>query len=110
VADKTFPGLNMSRSLGDLVGNMIGVSFIPDFLEYSLTPDDKFMIIASDGVWEFLSPEDVIREVHHYGKHDLQTGINKIAEDAWKKWKQRYNNIVDDITIVVYYFGEPDDL
>jgi len=25
--------------------------------KYDLTPDDKFIIIASDGVWEFLENE-----------------------------------------------------
>ena len=28
---------------------------------YDISEDDRFLIIASDGVWEFLSNEDVAR-------------------------------------------------
>lgn len=62
------PGLAMSRSLGDNQAHLIGVIpepgihnfFIIIFLEiekYELTPDDKFIVVASDGVWEFLENE-----------------------------------------------------
>ncbi|XP_052817345.1 pyruvate dehydrogenase [acetyl-transferring]-phosphatase 1, mitochondrial-like [Mya arenaria] len=32
----------------------------PDVMHYSLTPRDKFMVIASDGLWENLGPQQVI--------------------------------------------------
>lgn len=50
----------MSRSIGDLVAASVGVSCEPEFYEMELTDDDKFIIIASDGVWEFIHNEDVI--------------------------------------------------
>ncbi len=65
------PGLAMSRSIGDLVAASVGVSaepgnsFIPthpillEFYEFEMSPDDKFLIIASDGIWEFIQNEDV---------------------------------------------------
>jgi serine/threonine protein phosphatase PrpC len=31
-----------------------------EILEFEITPEDKFMIVASDGVWEYLSNEDVL--------------------------------------------------
>lgn len=51
------PGLAMSRSMGDNQAHLIGVICEPDVIKYELTPDDKFIIIASDGVWEFLENE-----------------------------------------------------
>ncbi len=53
------PGLAMSRSLGDYVAHSVGVVAEPEILEYELTPDDLYLVIASDGVWEFLSNEEV---------------------------------------------------
>ena len=41
---------------------------------HQLTPNDKFMVLASDGVWEFLSNEQVFCfEIHsaQYLTHDL---------------------------------------
>ncbi len=49
----------MARSLGDLVAASVGVSPEPEVLSYELDEDDQFIIIASDGVWEFLSNEQV---------------------------------------------------
>lgn len=54
------PGLAMSRSLGDKAGREVGVISEPDIYEILLKEEDKFIIIASDGVWEFLSNQDVI--------------------------------------------------
>ena len=47
----------MARSLGDLVAASVGVSPEPEVFDFILEPDDKFIVIASDGVWEFLSNE-----------------------------------------------------
>ena len=49
----------MARSFGDLVAASVGVSPEPEVLDFELEPDDKFIVIASDGVWEFLSNEKV---------------------------------------------------
>ena len=49
----------MARSFGDLVAASVGVSPEPEVLDFELEPDDKFIVIASDGVWEFLSNERV---------------------------------------------------
>jgi len=57
--DQDLPGLAMSRSLGDRVAHSVGVSSVPEVKEFYLGRDDKFIVIASDGVWEFLSNEDV---------------------------------------------------
>lgn len=45
----------MSRSLGDQIAHSVGVSSVPEIKEYILEQEDSFVIIATDGVWEFLS-------------------------------------------------------
>jgi len=50
----------MARSFGDLVAASVGVSPEPEISCFEFTSEDKFIVIASDGVWEFLSNEDVI--------------------------------------------------
>lgn len=57
--NENIPGLAMSRSIGDLVAASVGVSCEPEFYEMDLSEDDKFIVIASDGVWEFIPNEDV---------------------------------------------------
>lgn len=53
------PGLAMSRSFGDRVAASVGVIAEPEIMEYKFHPDDKFFIIASDGVWEFIESSEV---------------------------------------------------
>ena len=52
--NEDIPGLAMSRSFGDAMACRVGVNAIPEIKEFTLTPEDKIIVLASDGVWEFL--------------------------------------------------------
>lgn len=64
--NEELPGLAMSRSFGDRVAHSVGVSAEAEVWEFTLGLNDKFVVIASDGVWEFLSNEDVANIVMPY--------------------------------------------
>merc|ERR1711990_592773 len=53
------PGLAMSRSLGDTVAHSAGVISDPEFTEHVLTAADQYLVIASDGLWEFMTDQEV---------------------------------------------------
>ena len=55
------PGLAMSRAVGDLDSSILGVIATPEVIEHAVQPDDRYLIMASDGVWEFLSNEEAVR-------------------------------------------------
>jgi serine/threonine protein phosphatase PrpC len=57
--DADAPGLAMSRSLGDLLGKAAGVVSSPDVYTYTLGPADAFLVLATDGLWEFVAPGEV---------------------------------------------------
>ena len=48
------PGLAMSRSIGDTVGAMVGVTAEPEVSQVVLGPEASFVLVCSDGIWEFL--------------------------------------------------------
>lgn len=64
--DQQMPGLAMSRSLGDQVAHSVGVSSEPEVKSFLIGVDDKFVVIGSDGVFEFLTNEDIARIVIPY--------------------------------------------
>jgi serine/threonine protein phosphatase PrpC len=64
--DEEMPGLAMSRSFGDRVAHSVGVSHEAEVEEFTLSLQDKFVVIASDGVWEFLTNEDVAHIIYPY--------------------------------------------
>lgn len=35
----------------------VGVTHKPDVIMHALTPEDKYLIVASDGVWELVSSQ-----------------------------------------------------
>lgn len=51
------PGLATSRAFGDTMAKMVGVTSEPECHHRSSNPQDKLIIVASDGVWEVVSSQ-----------------------------------------------------
>ena len=58
--DEDYPGLAMSRSFGDRVAHSVGVSTEPEIREYNFEKEDKFFVISSDGLFEFISSQEIV--------------------------------------------------
>lgn len=98
------PGLAMSRSFGDEIGHTIGISSLPEVREFEYEGNEKFIIIASDGIWEFIdSKESVEIMKDFYEKGDAQGGMETLAKEAFNRWKKE-EKTVDDITLVVIFY------
>ena len=68
---------------------ILNILIFKEISEYEFTPDDKFFIIASDGVWEFLSNKQVLDIVEkYYEVNDADGAARKIEEIARKCWKR----------------------
>ena len=101
---KNFPGLALSRSIGDLLGKNIGVIPDPGILEYDLSESTKFIAICSDGVWVYLNDEIV----KNYGKsfyldNNASGFCHYIVNQSVSEWEKVGPN-VDDISVVVIFF------
>ncbi|CAK67434.1 unnamed protein product (macronuclear) [Paramecium tetraurelia] len=95
------PGLAMTRSMGDKIGAQAGVSSVPEVFQFTLQHNDKFLIIASDGVWEYLSNEDVMNIViPYYEKGELDQAGEKLMMEAIHSWKKN-SPARDDITFII---------
>jgi serine/threonine protein phosphatase PrpC len=100
----TYPGLAMSRSLGDFQAKDCGVITNPEIIEYNVNHSSKYMVICSDGVWEFLSNEQV-RDLGNkfFNKGELGNFCSQLVKEAVHAWETR-DIIRDDITVVCVYF------
>lgn len=58
----------MSKSFGDVVASTVGVNSVPEYQQVALTPFDKILVLASDGVWEFMTNEEVAEIVYPFYK------------------------------------------
>ncbi|CAD8091990.1 unnamed protein product [Paramecium primaurelia] len=100
-----FPGLAMSRSLGDTVAAAIGVSQTPDIKSLEIdNKEDIFIVLGSDGIWEFLDNQSIAEMVYpFYQKNDVQGACQKIIQEAVAGWKAHSEGI-DDITAIIIFF------
>jgi len=101
---EVYPGIAMSRSVGDFVATTLGVIPEPKFIEEKIDSDCKFIVIASDGVWEFLENERVAEIVWPYYKNDDPDGACKELIKESTEWWNKEDIVVDDITVVVVFF------
>jgi len=149
---KRYPGLNMSRAMGDLNGfNDAGISATPDVnkrlvdnpapkevqdpathgepdmntsddmlevqkaLSNSTTPSitshdidpkrDKFVLLCSDGVWEFISSAEAVQEVASFPVNEASIAAEHLAAMSWDRWMREMDGqVVDDITSLVVHF------
>ena len=102
--NQNYPGLAMSRSIGDFIGKECGIICVPEIIEYNLNENSKYMVICSDGVWEFLSNENVMNIGNkYYIQNDIIGFTNKLIETA-TLWWEKEDIIIDDITAVIIFF------
>ena len=97
------PGLAMSRSFGDDVAHMIGVTSKPEIKEFKLTEEDKFILLGSDGIFEFISSDDSVNMVKDfYLKNDINGALNHLYKTSSQKWIME-EEVIDDITLIIIF-------
>lgn len=66
---------------------------------------DKFIILASDGLWGVVDNITAIHIVANYWElNDLEGAINALMKEAVRRWKQT-DVYMDDISIFVGFLG-----
>jgi protein phosphatase 2C family protein 2/3 len=124
-ANMTQIGLAMARSIGDHAVKGVGVIAEPVVSVHNIDEElDEFVIIATDGVWEFISSEDAVdivgrhlmydddddndaseKNVHDEGGGMTMGGASEACEALIKaataKWQEFEGDYRDDITAMV---------
>lgn len=97
------PGLAMSRSLGDHICRSAGVIPTPEVNTFTMDPTKEYtLIVASDGVWEFIDNHQAI---------DIASKASKAADacvalidESSRRWREAEGNYRDDITAIACRF------
>jgi serine/threonine protein phosphatase PrpC len=72
----------------------------PEVFNYKLEDNDRFLVICSDGIWEFMSDWEV-GSIIDSNSQNLNKAAERLATIAWTRWIKQCSNIVDDITIII---------
>ncbi|XP_042461506.1 protein phosphatase 2C and cyclic nucleotide-binding/kinase domain-containing protein-like isoform X1 [Zingiber officinale] len=102
VQNAMYPGTAFTRSIGDSVAESIGVVAAPEIFVMELTPLHPFFVIASDGVFEFLSSQTVVDMVAKF--KDPRDACAAIVAESYRLWLQ-FETRTDDITIIVVHIS-----
>lgn len=94
----------MSRSFGDTVAASVGVICTPDITARQYNADDRYLVLGSDGVFDFLSANVITNTVSSMlAKKKSPSDIaERLVADSVRQWQRSESgNYVDDITAVV---------
>ena len=99
------PGLAMTRSIGDKIAHNVGVIEEPEFKYYEYDGKEKFIIIATDGIWEYLNGDDCIKIVKKFYEEELpiEEACYALVKESFDKWKRK-EVVIDDITATIIFF------
>ena len=95
-------GLAMSRSIGDFAVKDVGVISTPVITNHILEERDEFLIVASDGVWEFITSQqavDIVRKIIY--EKGCKAACEELIETAAACWQEEEGDYRDDITTVI---------
>jgi serine/threonine protein phosphatase PrpC len=89
--------LSLSRAFGD-ADSMPYVTHMPEIYNYKLKQNDKFLVIACDGLWDVLTNQDVVDFVNNLINNNANNNYAKeLAEHALNKGS------MDNITVIIYF-------
>lgn len=95
-----FPGIMMSRSLGDYIAHSIGLLHEPEVHVGIPIDPSNVLVIASDGVWEHMKSDEAAAEVARNLAQctDPEQLSRQLVESARARWPAAHS---DDITALV---------
>ncbi|KAF6260280.1 phosphatase 2C-like domain-containing protein [Scenedesmus sp. NREL 46B-D3] len=97
-----YPGTAFTRSIGDAAAERIGVFAEPELEFRHLGGNHAFLVIASDGVFEFISSQRVVDMVAKFD--DPHEACLSVVAESYRLWLQ-YETRTDDITMIMLQFG-----
>ncbi|GAB4837124.1 hypothetical protein Ancab_002035 [Ancistrocladus abbreviatus] len=96
------PGLAMSRAFGDYDLKEHGIIAIPDVSHHLLTSKDHFVVLATDGVWDVLSNEEVVSIIS--AANNEEKAAKAVIDEARAAWKCKFpTSRIDDCTVVCLF-------
>jgi serine/threonine protein phosphatase PrpC len=88
---------------GDIIGHNIGIVAQPECTHTKLDEKDMFLILATDGVWEWMSSQEAVDCV---GKDDdAEAACERLTREAYARWEKEGDGIADDTTAIVIFFN-----
>jgi len=97
-------GVAMSRSLGDMQVHPFIIP-VPDVSTRILDPNDRVLVLATDGVWDVMKNEEAIATAAALSPGGAAA---EVVKEASARWDRQMPGRRDDVTAVVVDLSHPD--
>lgn len=98
--DSDVPGLPLSRTIGDEMAKGLGVTANAALKKVTLTAGDRFLVLASGGIWKVISPQEVVDMVAQ--DSDPASACDALLKEASTRWEDLWQGENTTVTIVVF--------
>jgi serine/threonine protein phosphatase PrpC len=104
--DEEGPGLAMSRAFGDFDAQEIGIVGTPDITLTPRTDQDLCVVVASDGVWQYVSEAEAVELIEQASlQGERAQAAERLVELATQRWFA-HESRRDDITALVAFLDQ----
>ena len=105
IKNSEIPGLHVSRSIGDNLAHGVGVISEPEIKKVEFNGSEKFILLASDGIWKFIDSDESVGMIKDFYENDMDAigALNCLVKEAFRRWKNE-RNVIDDITAILIFF------
>lgn len=102
------PGLAMARAFGDFCLKEFGLISVPEITFRCTTDKDEFVVLATDGIWDVLTNEEVVEIVA--SAPTRSSAARSLVESAVEAWSYKYpTSKVDDCACVCLFLNSTPD-
>ncbi|KAL3633349.1 hypothetical protein CASFOL_022876 [Castilleja foliolosa] len=96
------PGLAMARAFGDFCLKDFGLISTPQVTYRKLTDADEFVVLATDGIWDALSNDEVVQIVASARKRSMAAKL--LVEQARWAWRYKFPRAkIDDCACICLF-------
>jgi len=103
---QAYPGCAYTRAIGDALAGQCGVNAEAELTHKTLNAEDQFFMLASDGVWEFLTNQTVADMVSTFD--DPLSACRAVVAESYRLWLQ-YEVRTDDITVILAFIEHDEE-
>jgi serine/threonine protein phosphatase PrpC len=82
----------------------VGIISVPDHSSWLITGSQHFIVVASDGVWDQMSPPEVAAFIEQHKYSD--SACTALVQECATRWLRRRDGISDDISAIIIYLNQ----
>ncbi|XP_066318427.1 probable protein phosphatase 2C 75 [Miscanthus floridulus] len=101
------PGLAMARAFGDFCLKDFGLTCVPEVTYRQISKKDEFIILATDGVWDVLTNQEVMDVVASCSERS--SAARSIVDLANQAWRFKYPTSKTDDCATICLFLDVED-